>query len=81
MKRRSFFGTLFAAASIPLLPAAKAAAIAPPIPPACPPGDLFGTQLYNGSGHSQTIKHGLGWAPSFIMVKNSSGDWQIHNLK
>ncbi len=42
---------------------------------------LFGSYLYTGTGYNQTIKHNLGWAPSFILVKSrETGNWIQHTI-
>lgn len=43
-------------------------------------GKVFNVSTYTGNGVAQTVSHtvNLGWDPSFIMVKTSTGgDWSI----
>lgn len=40
----------------------------------------FATTLYTGTGQSLTIQDGLGWSPSFVMVKGASGDWETTEI-
>jgi hypothetical protein len=84
--RRGFLGGILAAAIAPvfirpevLMPVRQITA--PPQKIITGADDIFGSYLYTGTGQSQTIKHSLGWAPSFILVKSrNTGNWVQHDF-
>lgn len=85
--RRGFLGGILAAATAPvfirpemLMPVRQI--IVPPQNIITSEADIFGSYLYTGTGQSQTIKHSLGWTPSFILIKShETGNWVQHDIK
>lgn len=86
MNRRGFLGGVLAAATAPvfirpemLMPVRQI--IVPPQNIITSEADIFDSYLYTGTGHNQTIKHNLGWAPSFILIKShETGNWIQHTI-